>query len=223
MKSGKKQQTPGEYIEHEHLDKDNNKIDTAISRAQTTVDESVKGLVNKQPKEKPLFTNICTFTKPVYTAYLRGIESKGKTVIFSFGMVVSILVLAYGVAIGMRLDIIGAGLLGCIVCGLGFGMPWMIARTKVADMESRFGKPQRNITRFYENQMVLLNETARVEAAAQYTDITKVTQTDDFIYMYVGNKCYFAILTGFSRGEQEIDNFKAFIKEKAVNAKIRLS
>ena len=123
-------------------------------------------MVLNRKKDKPRFTNICTFTKPVYTAYLRGIESKWKTVAFGFGMAVSVLIIAYGVAIGVRLDIIGAGLLGCVMCGLGFGQPWMIARTKVTNTESQYGKLQQNITRFYEDRMAMQNLTAGVEAIA---------------------------------------------------------
>lgn len=176
-------------------------------------------VVRKSEKGKPCFTNTCTFTKPVHIAYLRGIEPKAKTAILVFFMALSVMLIALGVGVGVRLDIIGAGLLGCVVCGLAFGQPWMMARSKTMNIEHQYGAPQRNITRFYENHMVMQNLTADVDATALYTDIKRLRETDDFIYLYVGKYCYFAIKTGFTRGEEEIAPFKKFIQERAVNAK----
>lgn len=185
--------------------------------SETEVDESKEA--HGSEKEKPRFTNVCTFTKPVYTAYLRGIEPKGKTIVLVLCMAACIMVIAVGVSAGVRLDIIGAGLLGLVVCGLSFGQPWMMARSKTTSVEQQYGKAQRNVTRFYDDHMVMQNLTANVEATALYTDIGRIKESEDFVYLYVGKHCYFAILTGFSRGEGEIEPFKKFIEERAVNAK----
>ncbi len=179
-------------------------------------------VVRDAKKEKPRFVNVCTFTKPVYTAYLRGIEPKGKTAAFVFFMAICVMVIAVGISVGVRLDIIGAGLLGFVVCGLGLGQPWMMARSKTTNTEQQYGELQRNVTRFYDDRMVMQNLTANVEAMARYVDIRRVKESEDFIYLYVGKHCYFAILTGFTRGEDEVIPFKAFIQERAVNAKGRL-
>ena len=88
--------------------------------------------------------------------------------------------------------------------------------------EQRYGEFQRNVTRFYDDCMAMQNLTANVEAVADYADVKKVKETEDFIYLFVGRYCYFAILTGFTRGEGEIADFKAFIRKRAVNAKFRL-
>ena len=178
--------------------------------------------VTRPKKEKPRFTNICTFTKPVYRAYLQGAESGLKKAAFVVFIAISVLILAYGVMMGGRLDFIGVGLFGCVICGLGFGQPWMIARMKTANTKQKYGKFQKNITRFYEDHMAMENVTAGVEAVAPYSDIKRVKETEDFIYLYVGKYCYFAIMTGFTRGEEEIPEFKQFISERAVNAKGRL-
>lgn len=177
-----------------------------------------KAIVLASKKEKPIFSNICTFTKPVYTAYLRGIEPRFKTGIIVFFMAVSVLVMAYGITLDWRLDIIGTGLFGLIICGLAMGQPWMMANSKMQTTEQRYGGPQKNITRYFNDHMVMQNLSAHVEAGANYTDIDKLKETEDFFYMAVGKVYYFAIKTGFEGGEEKISSFREFIAEKAVNA-----
>lgn len=171
---------------------------------------------------RPRFANACTFTKPVYTAYLRGMEPKWKTPLTVVALAACVMVVALGVSVGLRLDIMGAGLLGCVVCGLVFGQPWMMARSKTMAVEQRYGEFQRNVTRFYDDCMVMHNLTANVEAVATYVDVRKVRETEDFIYLFVGKYCYFAILTGFSGGGDEVAEFREFVRQQAVNAKIRM-
>ncbi len=171
--------------------------------------------------EKPAFINICTFTRPVYTAYLRGIEPKGKSALIIFFMAVCVLSMALGISIN-RLDIVGIALVALIFCGLSLGQPWMMARSRTDTMQQRYHQYQKNITRFYDDHMSMQNLTAHVEASASYDEITRIKETEDFIYMYVGKSCYFVIKTGFSKGEDEIEKFKDFISQKAPDAKNQL-
>ncbi|MCI8468715.1 MAG: YcxB family protein [Eggerthellaceae bacterium] len=177
-----------------------------------------KAIVLAQKREEPLFVNICTLTKPVYTAYLRGIEPKGKTALIVVFMAISVLVMGYGAAVGWRVDIIGFGLFGLIICGLAMGQPWMMAYSKTQTAQERYGGSQKNITRFYEDRMVMQNVSAHVEAEASYEDVTRLKETEDFFYLEVGKVYYFAIKTGFKGGEERIGAFRSFITGKAVNA-----
>lgn len=98
-------------------------------------------------------------------------------------MAACIMVIAVGVSAGVRLDIIGAGLLGLVVCGLSFGQPWM-ARSKTAQAwSSSMERLSRNVTRFYDDHMVMQNLTANVEAAALYTDVGRIKESEDFVYL----------------------------------------
>lgn len=175
------------------------------------------------PEEKPRFVNLCTFTKPVYAAYLRGVEPRWKTPVLVVVIAVCVMFIAFGVSVGVRLDIMGAGLLGCVACGLAIAQPWMMAYSKIANAQQRYGECQRNVTRFYDDRMTMVNLTANAQATALYTDIRKIRETEDFIYLHVGKYCYCAILTGFSRGDGDVDAFREFISEQAVNAKGRLN
>lgn len=173
-------------------------------------------------EEKPCFVNLCTFTKPVYAAYLRGVEPRWKMPVLVAGIAICVMIIALGVSVGVRLDIMGAGLLGCVACGLALAQPWMMAYSKIANTQQRYGECQRNVTRFYDDRMTMVNLTANAQATALYVDIKKVRETEDFIYLHVGKHCYCAILTGFTRDGGEVDAFRNFICERAVNAKVRL-
>lgn len=180
--------------------------------------KSKNAIVLASKEEQPEFVNICTLTKPVYTAYLRGIEPNWKKPVTIFFMAIGVLIIAYAATLGWRLDYVAIGLFIVIFCGLAMGQPWMMARSKTNTAEERFGGPQKNITRFYNDRMAMQNMSAGVEAEAPYTDINKLKETEDFFYMYVGRYCYFAIKTGFIHGEEQIDAFREFISKKAVNA-----
>ena len=172
----------------------------------------------RNAKEKPVYINLCTFTRDVYKMYLKGSRSKWTDIIAWVMLVVFACIIVFGVGWGIRLDIIGAGLGGCLVCSLIVAQPWFLARAKIAKTEIAYGGPQKNSTRFYEDHMTMMNLSAQAEATAEYTEITRLRETEDFIFMYVGRACYFALLTGFTKGEDEIQGFKEFIVERAVNA-----
>lgn len=180
-------------------------------------DEKSRNFMNVE--EKPRFTNLCTFTKPVYAAYLRGIEPRWKMPVLVFCIAVCVMFIAFGVSVGVRLDIIGAGLLGCVACGLALAQPQMMAYSKTANAQQRYGECQRNVTRFYDERITMENLTAHAEATAAWSEVDRIKETEDFIYFYVGKRCYCAILTGFTCGEEELDAFRAFVTERAQNAK----
>jgi len=165
------------------------------------------------------FVNTCTFTKPVYRAYLRGAQSRTKTVTVSVFMVAFIMMLAIGINFGMDLRMIAVSILGIVATSLVYAQPWMIAIARTDKAKQRYGTYQRNVTYFYEDGLLMNNISADAQAYAYYTDIRELKETDDFIYMFVNKACYFAILTGFKGGEEQIPEFRKFIAEKAVNAK----
>ena len=165
------------------------------------------------------FVNSCTFTRAVYREYLRGAQPRSKTIIMSIAITLFVFFLAIGINFGMDLPMIALSLMGIAATSLIFAQPWMLAVFRTDKAKMRYGEFQHNVTYFYEDGLLMNNINADAQAYAYYTDIRELKESEDFIYMFVNKACYFAILTGFAGGEEEIPEFRKFIAEKAVNAK----
>lgn len=84
-----------------------------------------------------------------------------------------------------------------------------------------YGTEVETVVSFYEDNLISKNLQSKGETVTAYNKLVKIKETKHLYFLYLKHRLVILVdKNGFTKGTQE--EFKKFIKEKAVNAKIKI-
>ncbi len=112
-------------------------------------------------------------------------------------------------------------ILGLLLALYTFFRIRIIADKREKTFMELYGKIPEGQTLFFDDHIFSFSETDKSELNIEYQKIKKIKQSKNFFMLYITKKVFiFVDKNNFEKGNCE--EFKKFIREKSVNAKIRL-
>lgn len=102
-----------------------------------------------------------------------------------------------------------------------FLMPVILARFSARKNREVHGKDVETVNRFYEDHVLAVNTLSKTKTSIEYGQVQQILRTKD-LYIIGMDKGLVLLIDrhGFTLGTEK--DFEAFIKEKCVNAEVRL-
>lgn len=168
-----------------------------------------------------LFENQCIYSKKNLLEMAKKTQKKYLVVINIFAMLICALNAFSRIVIHHS---IGMGIFFLLCAGLfsiTLFLPNITANRMLKQYHELYHSEYHTTTLFFQENMVDFNEQTNGKTMIEYAQIMKVTKTKG-LYLLVMRQNLVLLIdkNGFIKGERAA--FEAFIKEKAINAKIKL-
>lgn len=171
---------------------------------------------------EPIFINKLKHSREIFVEINKAYSKVSR-------LIISLLILAVYLALALFFyfyyyEIISSILLGIIGIALSFyptARFYIFARRREKQLIELYDTVPECETMFYDEHLFSVGITSKEEINIKYTKIKKIKQSKNLYLLILGNKMVIMVdKKRFEKGTCE--EFEKFIKEKAVNAKIRL-
>lgn len=168
-----------------------------------------------------IFENNCTYTYDYFLQLKRKTMDKGAQYT---GMVFLVIFIVLAVLFYIKgwLMLVLAPVIGIVFLIYRlFLMPIILARFATKKNREIHGKDIETVNIFYEDHVLAVNTLSKTKTSINYIDVVSVQQTRD-LYIIGMEKSLVLMIDkhGFTKGTRE--DFAAFLKEKCINAEVRI-
>ncbi|MEE0514614.1 MAG: YcxB family protein [Emergencia sp.] len=170
---------------------------------------------------KLIFENHCTYTYEYYLQLKRktmdrGAQNTGYVFLVIFAVLFAVCMIKGWYAFSLAPLVAVAFLIYRL-----FLMPVILARFSARKNREVHGKDVETVNRFYEDHVLAVNTLSKTKTSIEYEQVRQLLTTKD-LYIIGMDKGLVLLIdrNGFTLGTAE--DFETFIKEKCVNAEVRL-